>query len=67
MLIALAHAVWLQRHSADPGNNVAGDLEAAAAAVKQSFSECPSYDKLVRPGLVNPAPANAAIFPSKRV
>ena len=53
MLVALAHAVLLQRQGdKDKDGKLAGQLEEAAQAVKYVFSQCPSYDELI-PALLN--------------
>lgn len=51
VLVALAHAVLLQREvgnakkAADAG--LANRLEEASQSVKQAYSQCPSYDDLI--------------------
>ncbi len=51
VLVALAHAVLLhgeagaEKKAADPG--LANRLEEASQAVKQAYSQCPSYDDLI--------------------
>lgn len=51
VLVALAHAVLLQRDvgnakkAADAG--LANRLEEASQSVKQAYSQCPSYDDLI--------------------
>ena len=53
VLVALAHAVLLQRQGdKDKDGKLAGQLEEAAQAVKYVFSQCPSYDELI-PALLN--------------
>ena len=50
VLVALAHAVVLQREGAAlvaSHEAIADRLETAAQAVKAGYSECPSYDELV--------------------
>lgn len=46
LLTALAQAVYLQREGAK-GTALAVHLEEAGQAVKQVYSECPSFDELV--------------------
>ena len=49
VLVALAHSTQLQRDGAkDKDGRLADRLEQASQAVKQAYSECPSYD-VVRP------------------
>jgi DNA ligase-1 len=48
VLVALAHAILLQKDGAKEGGakegQLADRLEQASQAVKQAYSECPSYD-----------------------
>ena len=55
MLVALGHAVLLQRGQA-PGeaDQLAGALEEAAQTVKYAYSQCPSYDQMVPALLEHP-------------
>ena len=53
MLAALAHAQLLHRHGAgNAGGDLAGRLERGVQAVKQAYSQCPSWEELV-PALLN--------------
>ncbi len=46
--VALAHAQSLHRHGADNADGkLANRLETAVQAVKQAYSQCPSYDALI--------------------
>ena len=46
--VALAHAQSLHRHGADNADgSLANRLETAVQAVKQAYSQCPSYDALI--------------------
>ena len=48
MLAALAHAQLLHRHGAgNAGGDLAGRLERGVQAVKQAYSQCPSWEELV--------------------
>ncbi len=50
VLVALSHAVHLHRNGVKGAKDgrLAEALEAAAQAVKQAYSECPSYDMVGR-------------------
>ena len=61
VLVALAHAVLLQRQGdKDKDGKLAGQLEEAAQAVKYVYSQCPSYDQLI-PALLN-HPVSVSLF-----
>lgn len=48
MRVALAHAQSLHRHGAsNTDGKLANRLETAVQAVKQAYSQCPSYDVLI--------------------
>ena len=51
VLVALAHAVLLQREVGDEtkaiDTGLANRLEEASQSVKQAYSQCPSYDDLI--------------------
>lgn len=52
VLVALAHAQMLHRHgSSNSDGGLANRLEMAVQAVKQAYSQCPSYDALI-PALI---------------
>ena len=55
VLVALGHAVLLQRDQAPSGaDQLAGALEEAAQTVKYVYSQCPSYDQMVPALLEHP-------------
>lgn len=55
VLQALGHAIVLQHDGAkNHDGGLAGRMETGAQKVKQAYSECPSYDKLIPALLQHP-------------
>jgi DNA ligase-1 len=63
VLVALAHAQMLHRHGgSNDGGGLANRLEVATQAVKQAYSQCPSYDALIPALLKYPIEVGSAPF-----
>ncbi|GMH35511.1 hypothetical protein BSKO_03379 [Bryopsis sp. KO-2023] len=47
VLVALGHAIHLEKDRKGSKSELAGGLEAASQSVKKAFSVCPSFDKII--------------------